>query len=1269
MAQKQKYKSNPIQTFKRYEGEPLDKAIWRLKRTISWVFSNVPRETIQGQIAFEKKSEELVCPAVWQLVEQTRQAKRAYLLQPNFAKFDHPFNHPFNLADELIRQENSYLKTIFEPRLKELKQLFKKNSSKTECDWRCFDNLALQAKRHFDHQFHLKGRFNVKSFYENFMINHRTSAARKETDWSKHHWSKKDHMNSTPIRLDNDLCKIAPKTTHLRQIISLPRKENDQFKLEAIIEPDTIVNSVFSDEILDLPEPPLENPGIIQEINPIGNEVNPNQTNVNDQINDNWTLLKWIYFTLQCFCNSTMVRLLLGILSYIGNSRSHSTALIFIGILTIATLIQTSKAETLSINANPNPKMDMNFSKFLVSILVASIIFDIFHLVNSKTWNGVTRHCRKANNLRTNLTIPSLKPNNFQLIITLICFTSTTASPLTSMNNDILFHHKGETLLNPTTIKSVKSYRPCDALIFDNLLDKNVKFHADACNVKIMDDFDSTIVRNSTKNFILLEKKLPLTMARRTCRDLGTSIVTVKNEKGARLLYHFMSSHNIHRTFAGITNDNDILEPIFDDDSSLAANIYFSKLFDENEKKNRSWNEVLQKLDKPHPYYHRHSYYEFRRGANLELNVWWESNNEYEWKKFGLSRELWTICLRPKTSTDTQMAINAWNYDCSKRQEYLKTASTLIHRKVQEILPSNIPPSNPKKLDNTIFFTNEMYGLNPSNNNHQNLGYENNENFQKILKEDAIPLTQQCNQLLSKYKTGDLTDQIERNKRGLALTALSVAFSLFAFALEKGLASQIFSRNNKHQEFSDPVIPWMIENSNFDRHYESAIKFTSATTNEQKIYATCEKIITYINKLHEHLTEILYSHNYVAKANDYFSNSDYDLFAKEVKAKYGVSIPNNKKKLKTQVIISDNSYMVAFIIPIEVEKFHHDLYELIPLGKFNNDNKFYPKLSAKFIAVSTTGTQTYTILDNEEMTRCDMEPFCVVKNPSHAALSSTCGICSFYGKSQCCDFVQAQNNKPDFKTIENTTYYSINNEQTINLDISCFSTRTRGVGSNNRIQIKGSGHFGLDLGCKATWQDITIRSAETEIFEPLTSDAKLFTDYPNDKIGMLDNIRFDMKTLASKKLTEKYLIPILVMVGILAAFMFIIFPATYIIIKYYAGRKILGCLTRYPERELAKLDRHITKKSEREQKKAMKEGQNPQEVAIEMDITPAVPSMPSSRDKRSKVSMTRQGIDSTKKTERQISLSNHMDNPEESNLTNLTREQIFKALHSLKPKD
>ena len=46
--------------------------------------------------------------------------------------------------------------------------------------------------------------------------------------------------------------------------------------------------------------------------------------------------------------------------------------------------------------------------------------------------------------------------------------------------------------------------------------------------------------------------------------------------------------------------------------------------------------------------------------------------------------------------------------------------------------------------------------------------------------------------------------------------------------------------------------------------------------------------------------------------------------------------------------------------------------------------------------------------------------------------------------------------------------------------------------------------------------------------------------------------------------------------------MFLIFPATYLLLKYYAGNNILGCLTKYPARELAKLDRHIIKRPERQ---------------------------------------------------------------------------------------
>ena len=82
----------------------------------------------------------------------------------------------------------------------------------------------------------------------------------------------------------------------------------------------------------------------------------------------------------------------------------------------------------------------------------------------------------------------------------------------------------------------------------------------------------------------------------------------------------------------------------------------------------------------------------------------------------------------------------------------------------------------------------------------------------------------------------------------------------------------MFAGYNNNQKIPDPVIPWMLENSKFNTKSDTSMRCASATSNEQKIYATSEKIITYVNGLHEHLTKVVYSRDYVAKANDHISN-------------------------------------------------------------------------------------------------------------------------------------------------------------------------------------------------------------------------------------------------------------------------------------------------------------------------------------------------------------------------------------------------------------
>ena len=158
----------------------------------------------------------------------------------------------------------------------------------------------------------------------------------------------------------------------------------------------------------------------------------------------------------------------------------------------------------------------------------------------------------------------------------------------------------------------------------------------------------------------------------------------------------------------------------------------------------------------------------------------------------------------------------------------------------------------------TIAIRESLHGMNPSNNDIPNLRQENNNNFKQILRQDKIPLDKQCKQLLDTYKT-NISDQTDRNEHGFAMAAFSVAFSLFAFAIEKTLVQPtMFAGYNNNQKIPDPVIPWMLENSKFNTKLDTSMKFASTTSNEQKIYATSEKIITYVNGLHEHLTKIIH---------------------------------------------------------------------------------------------------------------------------------------------------------------------------------------------------------------------------------------------------------------------------------------------------------------------------------------------------------------------------------------------------------------------------
>jgi hypothetical protein len=193
------------------------------------------------------------------------------------------------------------------------------------------------------------------------------------------------------------------------------------------------------------------------------------------------------------------------------------------------------------------------------------------------------------------VTMAFLMKNNFVILpIFIILVHGGDASSITTMKNGILFNHLGQTLLSPTTINSVKIYKPCDILIFNKrLLEVKKKTHA-LCATRIKNEHEtSTLIKTVSNDFTLLNKPMSLPQARRACKSINSHLVFITNKKEAFNLYAFMAANGIQRTFTNIAMDRETAEPIFLSNGNTASNRYFDTIHDHSEGTNITWNNII----------------------------------------------------------------------------------------------------------------------------------------------------------------------------------------------------------------------------------------------------------------------------------------------------------------------------------------------------------------------------------------------------------------------------------------------------------------------------------------------------------------------------------------------------------------------------------------------------------------------------------------------------------------------------------------------------
>ena len=860
--------------------------------------------------------------------------------------------------------------------------------------------------------------------------------------------------------------------------------------------------------------------------------------------------------------------------------------------------------------------------------------YNKFHYGHSNYFN----HCTKWGlNIIDCLT--KKKVRMVILLLTFCCFSNSIlrpaeASPLDSLKEGHVFEHLGTTILGASTLTSVNIYRPCDQLMFVDLLEQVVVQHRDICNSNILTDIEnSNIVHNVSNKFILLQGDFTLTEGRKACHDLGTNIVTVKNSQQYKDLYAFMAFWGITETFAGLKFDYEIMEPIFEDDASLAEHIFFKEVFDTNDEKLVSWQTIVDKIDSPSKY-HRYTYFTYYRSTHLKLKAQFESNNYQSWKQVGKTRKLSTICSKPSMSNDAQKAIHVWKEECLRINDGLHKVWQTEYQQVQEILPSNVPKDSPLRLPNLMEFNKEFSSPNQrffEKTDFLNMNFK--EKIQKLIAEDSVPLNDQCTALMQSFTSDNLikrqkretvfskdildkqnntvnelvtttdfvTNELEeeshdRSKRALTLLAglgilagkglASIVFSIAGWAATEALGLKYGSRSydgHKSDLQIDEVIPYMMNSSLVDKSiYEKPILISKIMSTERIVHQNAQRIIDYLDDSRNELLDIVFKHNHRSTIHEFMKPSQYKKFAAEIYNLYGVNLPNNMKYLKTQVVVTDNSYLVAFIIPLNIRDYKHDIYRIHSLGQFNDNQKFIPKRKTDYVAVSITNEPRYTILDSFEAENCISEPICVSEGPSYLSDVAECGVSAFFEQPDSCQYEQAVDNSPDIVTLQNTSYYSVNPLKPVDLSISCFSIERRGAGNYHKLRLAGMGDFTLDLSCSARYDSMTIRSAVTNYYSPImNNNDSPFEDHPYVSTSgshFLPDFSFDLKTLSPAKIYEKYfftIIIILICIGVIAC---CFTPGVFLCIRYCRTNALLGLVTKYSPSDFKKLDNYRVKK-------------------------------------------------------------------------------------------
>ena len=743
---------------------------------------------------------------------------------------------------------------------------------------------------------------------------------------------------------------------------------------------------------------------------------------------------------------------------------------------------------------------------------------------------------------------------NYLLVIVLVALCIRSVRSDTSFVDNIIYEEQQQDVnLNANKVSKVFRLFPCVELKKITEMSVDYKIVEDACKMEYdlqknweMEQFakpentgpNSTSAPPTDSDFFFTE---PVTriQAAKACADLGMQLTAPKSFTTKGQILDAMKANKIKWAWSSIAYNHQLNEIVYEDNMDIFNYDLFKHMnyINDTQPKEFDWAHFLNHYTYSISYNHEKSFFlpmnfalDASSAPELTLTFIDEHSNIdkiYDsisgWSTWGTKRHGYTfkfnaICKKMEVHHTNPLG----PYHTKICNELINEMDRTLTDNLQ-MWENNKPASLAVNVDTYLLQESFSANLNEVVLN-DSLSYRIKKELQTGLDYQNLTIEEICSDLRLFNMT--VTDDI--NQRGALAMLPMFSSGLMTFGTGIGgiistyflqeslldattaLSKQLLIRQEMQlqediQTFqtwefkNDEDINQWINNNHFKNtkliHYASARFFRTS--------ANFRTNIKLVHKLHS-LGEI--------DAHDVLDQATLHNMKSTIARRYNLHITSSMEAVKVQFTALANSYLVVYDLPVESDSTKNTIVKINQLPKIEGKYASIRQPVVNFFGVSEDKVH-FTPLLPSEAEECKKKKFCKSVSPSFYKNKNFCMINEYFNLNSTCVQQPITDSGPFFAIIDNTTYYTVKDQEEITLTKHCNTNTYAFQVRGQEKKISGTGSFETEPFCYYQGPDVIIRpthpTLETDKLKILINQEDVTNEVQLDIASKFINLLFE----------------------------------------------------------------------------------------------------------------------------------------------------------------